>query len=73
MTLLKEFIKIDVIFDDNEFAKVSAAIVSKITINFNKNKFAFVIAISKTTINFNENEFAFVIIISKKSNVDNFD
>ena len=47
VTLLKEFIKIDVIFDNNKFAKVSAIAISKIMINFNENKFAFIITISK--------------------------
>ena len=73
MTLSKGFIKIDVIFDDNESAKVSTTIISKIIINFNKDELALIITILKITINFNKNEFVFMIIILKESDIDNFD
>ena len=46
MILLKEFAKIDVIFDNNEFAKVSAIVISKTTISFDENKPAKVSAIT---------------------------
>ena len=73
MILSEEFIEIDVIFDDNEFAEVSAATISKITINFNKDKLIFAITILKIMINFDKNKPVFAITISKKNNVNNFD